>query len=106
MQESISPSYVRELCDCMCVYLLVFNLIWFQVCKAFEGHLDPELLLSTKDKEQAIAEQHERQRAWCKRKADGKLKWRPKKRHRVAAFHWAQNFDNQTFLGPGRLEGF
>ena len=37
MQESISLSYVRELCDCMCVsFYLVFNLIWCQVCKGFE----------------------------------------------------------------------
>lgn len=53
---------------------------------------------------QEVAECEARQEAWLKRKefsAEGDGNWRPKKRFRVAAFHWLGMLDNQAFRISG-----
>ena len=78
------------------------------MCKAFEGNLDDAIFGNTQGKALAIKEQHDRQRAWCKRKSEGTVGWRPKKKHRLSACHWARNVDNQIkcTLGLNGLKAF
>ena len=74
-----------------------------QVCVAFAGNLDE--LPDAKAQHNAIAAQTARQVSWVKRKAEGRTKWRPKKRHRLSACHWCVNVDNQIRQSLG-LRGF
>ena len=79
------------------------------MCKAYEGALDETLIQDPKKAEEALKEHQERQRSWCKRKSgSGTISWRPKKRYRVSAFHWARNVDNQIkhSLGLQGLQSF
>ena len=64
--------------------------------------MDESLFANKKEAQQAIEDQKTRQRFWCKRRAEGgKVSWRPKKKHRVSACHWAMNVDNQIKISLG-----
>ena len=110
-KEPISMILVREQLVCLFSFCQLFfvNLICLQVCKAYESNLEAATYSSQKEVTKAKEDLIVRQRAWCKRKSnEGKWTWRPAKRNRVSACHWAMNVDNQIkhTLGFEGLKAF
>ena len=77
-----------------------------KVCVAFDGELQPLADQPQAVQKKALLDQQMRHRHWVKRKVEeGRVEWRPKKKHRVSAAAWCCNVDNQLKRSLG-LNGF
>ena len=77
-----------------------------KVCVAFDGELQPLADQPQAVQKKALLDQQMRHRHWVKRKVEqGRVEWRPKKKHRVSAAAWCCNVDNQLKRSLG-LKGF